>query len=107
VKNALPAFGQKILTRLILLMLALLGATFGPTIDSRPVRLIVLILSLAISAAILIEGVVRRRRSGQSWNQALAGGEKLMTGNVWADGALFAVVLLGAISVVFFVVFRA
>lgn len=88
-------------------MLALVGATFGPAIESRPVRLIVLILSLVISASILIEGVVRRRRSGQSWNQVLAGGEKLMTGNVWSDGALFAVVLLVTIGVLFFVIFRA
>ena len=49
----------------------------------------------------LVHGVILRRRRGQSWNEALAGGEKLMTGSVWLDGILFAGILVAICAAVF------
>ena len=46
--------------------------------------------------------VVRRRRAGQNWNEALAQGSRLLTGNVWLDGALFVVVLAALFALVLF-----
>ncbi len=45
------------------------------------------------SLSVLVYDVVRRRRAGQNWNEALSLGSKLLTGNVWIDGALFVAVL--------------
>lgn len=49
----------------------------------------------------LVHGVILRKRRGQSWNEALAGGEKLMTGSVWLDGILFAGILVAICAAVF------
>lgn len=32
--------------------------------------------------------VLKRRKRGESWNEAIAEGTKLATGNVWLDGAV-------------------
>jgi hypothetical protein len=79
--------------RLFLSLLVALGAFAGHGISSAPLRRAVLLASVVLGISLLIHGVVLRRRRGQSWNEALAGGEKLMTGSVWLDGALFAGIL--------------
>lgn len=59
-----------------------------------PLKLTILGAAIVLSASVLIQGVVARRRRSQNWNEALAGNTKLITGNVWLDGALFVAVLL-------------
>ena len=44
--------------------------------------------------------VRERKRSGQSWNEAIAQGTKLMTGSVWLDGALLLAVALATYAIV-------
>jgi hypothetical protein len=61
-----------------------------------------LIAGFIASVSVLFYDVARRRRAGQSWNEALAQGSKLLTGNVWLDGALF-VVVLAAVFALFLV----
>lgn len=62
-------------------------------------------MSVVVGVSMLVHGVILRRRRGQRWNEALAGGEKLMTGSVWLDGILFAVILV-AICAAVFLLFR-
>ena len=90
--------------RLLLSLLVALGAFAGPSISSAPLRRAVLLASVVVGVSMLLHGVILRRRRGQSWNQALAGGEKLMTGSVWLDGVLFAGIMI-AICVAFFLLF--
>ena len=56
-----------------------------------------------VSVSYLVWEVMVRRKKGQSWNESLANGEKLITGNVWLDGLLFAGVLLVMSGIVWFV----
>jgi hypothetical protein len=58
--------------------------------------------SVVASLSYLAYDIVRRRREGQSWNEALAQGSKLLTGNVWLDGALFIVVLAAPCALIVF-----
>jgi len=63
-----------------------------------------LILAFIVCSSFLFSDVVRRRRAGQDWNEALAQGSKLLTGNVWLDGALFVVVLAALFALVIFAI---
>lgn len=56
---------------------------------------------MLIWAATLMVSVILKRRAGQSWNDALPGGSKLMTGSVWKDGAIFAAILVATGVAVF------
>ena len=91
--------------RLLLSLLVALGAFAGPSISSAPLRRAVLLVSVVVGVSMLVQGVILRRGRGQRWNEALAGGEKLMTGSVWLDGILFAVILV-AICAAVFLLFR-
>jgi hypothetical protein len=79
--------------RLLLTALVALGTFGAPTISSTPLRRGVLLASLVLGISLIVHGVIVRRRRGQGWNEALANGEKLMTGSVWVDGLLFAAFL--------------
>jgi|GEM_PF-6350721 len=92
--------------KLIIVGIAVILLLLSKTITPGPVRWTMLAVSLVLSMSVLIHGVILRRRRGESWNQALAGGTKLMTGSVWLDGALFAVILIGIYAVLRFLVFR-
>jgi uncharacterized membrane protein HdeD (DUF308 family) len=85
---------QRSLLKLLLLLIAALGAFGSRAISSVPLRNFVLLASGVYCLGYLIHDVVQRRRSGQNWNDALAGGTKLVTGNVWLDGILFAAIVL-------------
>jgi hypothetical protein len=85
--------------RLLLSLLVALGAFAGPSISSAPWRRAVLLASVVVGISMLVHGVVLRRRRGR-WNDALAGGEKLVTGSVWLDGALFAMILIAICAAV-------
>jgi hypothetical protein len=52
-----------------------------------------------VGAFFQARGVISRRRAGQSWNEALANGQKLMTGNVWLDGLVLAAIFALAIAI--------
>jgi len=84
--------------KLLLAVFALGLLVISDAVSSIAWRRATLAISLCLSVSILVHGVVRRRRSGQSWNQALAGDTKLMTGSVWLDGLLFGVILLLCIA---------
>jgi len=64
------------------------------------------VIVFAVCISFLAFRVIRRRKLGHSWNDALADGARLRTGNVWLDGALFAVILVIVIVLVRFVGFR-
>ncbi len=86
----------------IALALLLLSEAASP----GPLKLTMLAGAFVICASMLIQGVVARRRSGQNWNEALAGNTKLITGNVWLDGALFAAILfVCAVAVVLVLIY--
>jgi hypothetical protein len=90
--------------RLILALISLVLLVAEPAIASVPLRRAALFASLIISVSLLVHGVVVRRRRGESWNATLAGDTKLMTGNVWLDGAVFAgilVVIIAAVALLF------
>jgi hypothetical protein len=93
--------------KLFLSLLVALGAVGGPAIASAPLRRAVLLASVILGISMLIHRVILRRRRGQSWNAALAGDTKLMTGSVWLDGALFAVILLAICAAVSLLIFYA
>lgn len=67
---------------------------------------IVWIVLLVACIWFLARRTIAQRRNGKSWNDALADGVKLVTGNVWLDGALFAVVLLGICILLFYALYR-
>jgi hypothetical protein len=69
--------------------------------------MVLLIAGFIFCVSSLAYGVILRRRRGESWNQALAGGTKLMTGSVWLDGALFAGIMLAILGVIFRLLLRA
>jgi hypothetical protein len=54
----------------------------------------------------LASQVLRRRRRGLSWNDAIAGYTKPVTGNVWFDALLFAGFLTTVAVVVWYFAFR-
>jgi hypothetical protein len=91
--------------RLLLSLLVALGALAGPSITSVPLRRAALLASVTVGVSMFVHGVILRRIRGQSWNEALAGGEKLMTGSVWLDGILLAGILV-AIGAAVFLLFR-
>lgn len=80
--------------KLIIVGVAVVFLLWANAATPGPLRWTLLGASLTLSGSVLILGVVERKRKGQSWNQALAGDTKLITGNVWWDGALFAGVLI-------------
>jgi uncharacterized membrane protein YidH (DUF202 family) len=93
--------------RLLLTALVALGAFGAPSIPSTPLRRGVLLASLILGISLIVHGVITRRKRGQSWNEALANGEKLMTGSVWIDGLLFAAILVVICVSVFLLFFYA
>lgn len=80
--------------KLIMVAIAVALLLASDAVSHGPLRGAMLGVSLVLSGAVLVHGVVSRRRRGQSWNQALVGDTKLITGSVWWDGALFAGVLV-------------
>ena len=80
--------------KLLIVGVALALLFLSDAMSAGPVKLTMLALAFVLSASVLVHGVITRRRRGQSWNEALAGDTKLITGNVWLDGALFTAVLL-------------
>ncbi len=92
--------------KLLIVAIALLLLLLAKALTPGPVRWTMLGISFVLSMSVLIHGVIVRRRRGESWNQALAGGTKLMTGSVWLDGVLFAGILIGIYAVLRFLVFR-
>lgn len=93
--------------RLVLTALLVLGAFGAPSISSAPLRRVALLASLLLGIALVVHGVVTRRRKNESWNEALSNGEKLMTGSVWLDGLLFAAILIVICVCVFLLFFLA
>jgi hypothetical protein len=67
-------------------------------------RALLIVAFIVCSSFLFFSDVVRRRRAGQDWNEALAQGSKLLTGNVWLDGALFVVVLAALFALVIFAI---
>ena len=96
---------KRLALALILLAVVTSAPMWEKAIPSRPTRLAIWGVFLLISVSLLVEPVVAKRREGKSWNDALTGDTKLMTGSVWLDGALFFVILLGTFGAVFAVFF--
>lgn len=57
-------------------------------------------IALAVPSVLSrFRNVRERKKSGQSWNEALAEGTKLMTGSVWLDGALLLAAALATYAI--------
>jgi hypothetical protein len=56
-------------------------------------RVIFWAFAFIVGAFVQIHGMLARRKAGEDWNSAIANGTKLITGNVWLDGAIFAAIL--------------
>ena len=60
-------------------------------------------IEISIFIPLAVRDVSRRRRLGQSWNQALAQGKNTATGSVWYDGAILLGVIVLTMSSVWLV----
>jgi hypothetical protein len=57
-------------------------------IESETHQRSVTLALIALGLAWLLTDIIKRKRNGESWNRALAQGNKLITGNVWKDALL-------------------
>jgi hypothetical protein len=90
--------------KLIMVAMAMVLLLTVDAVPRGPLRWVMIGVSVVLCGSVVVQGVLARRRGGQSWNQALAGDTKLITGSVWWDAALFAAVLLGGVAVVLLIV---
>jgi hypothetical protein len=80
--------------RLISVLVMLLLFVVADSVPRGPLKAACYVIAGVMAYAMIFLEVRRRRKAGQSWNEALAMGSKLVTGNVWLDGLLFAGILL-------------
>jgi hypothetical protein len=68
--------------------------------DAYKILLIVFVLIVVPGVLTRALSIRKRRKQGQSWNEAIAEGTRLMTGNVWLDGTMVVGVAAATYAVV-------
>ena len=75
-------------------MIALIALELAEIDPTHSWRMLFWPAAILLGMAYLVRQIIRRRKKGASWNDAIAGGVKPLSGNVWIDGALFFVIVV-------------
>jgi hypothetical protein len=75
-------------------------------LSAHQVRSTLLISVFVVSLYHQLHVIFVRRQNGLSWNDAIAGGTRLITGNVWLDAVLFVIVLAAVFGLFLLAVFH-